>query len=348
MSVAVCAYDHYTSTDTLATYFAIDARHQRMADYLVGSASAFNLENQLPMAIAAIEQGADYSPYYNWMQLSVGSAAQSFVNWYNASNQTGQAALTTTNVEYCDAINAAAGTYWLSQEGDCSRTDWTGAISQASSYNGTCGCGCPIDTAYGWTAMFLAYGNGYAIPAYTYVDGYYPTGPTGTQTKYVTVNSSGACGGPSTIDPPVFTPTYETRSATYGANASGKQIAILTGSTVDYVSGLQVALDMFSQVNTNINTGVWASPMVLMGTYYAARMTQNQSSNMVIVLGPSAKTGIDNACSALGLTCVAYSSYSAWASGSQPGYVDCSGGTDQQNYSSAHNNAFTAAQTGSY
>jgi hypothetical protein len=82
-TVQSCVYDETSSTYTLPTYFDIDTEHQMIMDFLVGTASYFNIESRLPFAIADLEDGG---PGGNWMQLG-SDAITSFQTFWSGNNE---------------------------------------------------------------------------------------------------------------------------------------------------------------------------------------------------------------------------------------------------------------------
>jgi hypothetical protein len=301
-----------------------------MADYMVGACSRFNLYSGAGLALGVQEGGGTGN---NWLQLG-SSAVSVFQSLWAANNGTGQPTPSASQVDAIDSLNAAAGIYYLSTRGDCGYSNWQGLQARYSAYNGLCsGCSCPYPQAYAWSCLFLAYGNGYGVSGYTYDGAWYPASPSGTQTKY----HNSPCGPGAYINPPTFSVSYGLRTIPLGSNSNGKQIVLLATENVDYVSSLQV--------NVNLYGSPYRQAMVTSDADFAARVTQNYSYVVVCVGGP-AVTAINSSASRLGLQCVSFSSFSAWEASPSYGYVNCAGATRSQSYSEANTQTFDASQAG--
>ena len=307
--------------------------YKRMADFLVGASAFRDIDSLLSLAIAGIEEGG---PGGNWMQLGNG-AISSFQTYWGNHNNTGQPTPTTSQIESLDSVNAAAGVWWLAGESDCGYTDWEGAISKCSRYNGTCGCACPVETAYGWTALFLAYGDAYQVSSFAYRGSHYPISPTGTQSKYASVDATGKCYPSGYVNSPGFNVGTNVYATPYGRN--GKQIVLLAGNGVDgdYVSCLQI--------NINLQSSGYMEAEVTGDATFAAHSTQD-SSVCVIAVGAQAVTNINNACANLGLSCKSYSSFSQWQSGGGKGYINADGATGYDSYNLGDSAALSAGAAG--
>lgn len=330
-TVPVCSYGEYSPGPALATYYAqTGAEYQRMADYLVGSASHFNIRSPILLALGELEtQGFGN----NWMALD-GTAMSKFQTYWTNNNATGVATPTTTQVAAIDSVNAAGAGFWYTQQNNCNYTDWHGLLSRSSAYNTVClGCSCPYTTAYGWSSLFLAYGDQYdTVDTMDYVGAFYVTGPTGDQARYL------LCGTKSkTIPVPTFSTTRITRETPYGRNAANLQIVLLTKDAIDYISALQV--------NINLYNGGNVQPMVTDDALFAANSTQD-SDICVIAVGGPAVTAINNACSTLGLSCESFSDFANWEASPNFGYINAAGSTASESYSEGNTAASQATAAG--
>jgi hypothetical protein len=198
---------------------------------------------------------------------------------------TGQPTPTSAEIENIDVLNANAALYLLSQK-----------------------------YAYGWSALFLAYGNSYQISSVQYSNAYYTTSPTGTQDKFLNPN----CGAGIALPVPAFSVGAAIRSNPYGRNQNGKQIVLYAPDSVDYVSGMQIAINFYSDIRY--------MPVVTADADFAARSTQDPTV-CVIAIGKAAGTRINNAASSLGLSVESFSNYSTWAASPNYGYIYANGYT---------------------
>ncbi|MHB1684403.1 MAG: hypothetical protein ACYCYO_16510 [Bacilli bacterium] len=334
VTVTACAYDEQSTTDTLVNYYA-QGGYKMMADYLVGSSAYFGIQSLLALAIGELENGG---PGGNWMQLSTGTGGPiaSFQSFWSSHNFTGQPTPSTTQIEDFDAINAAAGVFWLHSKYNCGYSNWQGALSQASGYNGNCGCSCPYSTAYGYSALFLAYGENYQVSSYNYQGAQYPTSPTGTsQTKYL----SPSCGPAAPITVPTITVGAAVRSNPYGRNSNGKQIVLLAKDNADYISALQISMNLIPGYQ----------PVVTGDAAFAARSTQYSSTVCVIAAGGPSATQLEYQCSALGLSCTSATSFSEWetyANSGSPAFINATGQIAADSYNLANSAASQAQNAG--
>ncbi|MGH8889622.1 MAG: hypothetical protein ACRDV3_07640, partial [Acidothermaceae bacterium] len=161
----------------------------------------------------------------------------------------------------------------------------------------------------------------------------YPTSPSGTQMKY----ANSPCGPGANINPPSFSVGYGLRTTPLGSNSNGKQIVLLATENVDYVSSLQVDVNLYGSP--------YRQAMVTSDSDFAAQTTQNYSYVVICVGGP-AVTAINNSASRLGIQCDSFASFSAWEASPNYGYVNCAGATRSQSYSEANTQAFDASQAG--
>lgn len=335
-TVFACAYTEYDQADALATYYAQGAAWQLMADYLVGAAAVLNVRSPIPLAIGNLEDGG---PGNNWLQMGSTSISEFQTKFWAQNNATGQPTPSSTQIQAIDPINAAAGVWWYQQGDDCNVTDWQGLLSRSSWYNGNCineqsACACPTATAYGWTSLFLAYGNAYdTVDSMNYQGAYYVTSPTGLQYRYL----SASCGSGTNITVPTFATTRILRSTPYGLNSTGRQIVLLAYDTIDTISSLQIDINQY-------DAGYY-QPLVTSDADFAARSTQD-SSICVIAVGGPAVTAINNACSSLGLSCESFSSFSAWDSTPAYGYINADGATAADSYSLGNTAADQASAAG--
>lgn len=342
-TVEACAYNGtFTTTDTLAKYYAQNSEHLLMADYLVGAASYFGLYSPIALGVGDVEDGG---PGSNWMQLGP-SAEQLFQTFWSNNNSTGQPTVSSNQIQQLDSINAAAGVYWILHQtidSSCSiPTNWKGAMDHLSAYNGICetpstNCSCVggyYTEAYAWTVMWLAYGQNYAVSSYGYSGAQYATSPIGTQPKYL----SEACIESASLTVPAIDIGTTIRSTPYGSNGNGKQIVLLAKDNQDYISSLQISM--------NVIPGYL--PVVTSDAHFAARSTQDPDICVIAVGGPSV-TAINNSCSGLGLTCTSSSNFSAWELNQTSGfygYIDASGQTASDSYTLANQDAQSAQNAG--
>lgn len=327
-TVYACAYGETDYGSTLASFYAQGAEWERMADYLVGSASQFNIRSPILLALGELEDGG---PGNNWLQLD-STAIANFQTYWAKYNATGVATPTTAQVTAIDSVNAAGAGRWYTQQNDCGYTNWQGLLSRSSGYNSTCGCACPLTTAYGWTSLFLGYGDQYdTVDTMDYVGAFYVTGPTDTQHRYL------LCGSSADLAVPGFSTTRITRTKPYGRNGSNLQIVLLTKDDTDYISALQVDINQY-------NSG-YVQPMVTDDALFAARSTQDFNICVIAVGGP-AVTAINNACSTLGISCESFSDFSTWEASPNYGYVNAAGSDAANSYSKANTAANQASAAG--
>ncbi len=330
-TVPVCSYGEYSPGPALATYYAQGAEYQRMADYLVGSASHFNIRSPILLALGELER---HGPGNNWLALGtgVGGAMATFQTYWTNNNATGIATPTTAQIAAIDSVNAAGAGLWYIQPNACA-SNWKGLRSRSSSYNGNCKCACPYATAYGWSSLFLAYGDQYdTVDTMDYVGAFYVTGPTGDQARYL------LCGSLATTLPvPTFSTTRITRNTPYGRNAANLQIVLLTKDAIDYISALQV--------NINLYNGGNVQPLVTDDALFAANSTQDFDVCVIAIGGP-AVTAINNACSTLGLSCESFSDFANWEASPNFGYINAAGSTASESYSEGNTAASQATAAG--
>lgn len=331
-TVTACAYDATYSTDSIYLYYfgSSSIYYERMADYLVGAAAFQNIRPQIALALGDLESGG---PGGNWLQLD-STAVSDFLTYWSQHNNTGLTPPSSSKITSLDSLNAAAGVWWLQQKTNCGYSDWRGLISKCSSYNGICSaCSCPYETAYGWSALFLAFGSNYPVSSYTYQGARYPTGPSQTQNKYLNPN----CGAAHSITVPSFSVSTTVRTTPYGRNANSKQIVLLAGVAGDYISCLQM--------NINLQASGVMEPVVTADATFAAQAAQHPRI-CVIAVGAQAVSNIQSACSSLGLTCNSYSSFSAWEAGGSTGYINASGSTGTDSYNLGNSAASSAGSAG--
>ncbi len=331
-TVTACSYNGSAQSDTIATFYGQGASWALMADYLVSAASYFDIRSPIPLAIGVLEDGGVGN---NWMQLGSTAISEFQSKIWEPNNQTGQGTPTTADIEAIDSLNAAAAVWWYTQQDACKQTDWQALLSMSSAYNSICGCSCPYDTAYGWSSLFLAYGNDYtSVPNIDYVGAYYVTGPTGTQTKY----NNASCGAANSIAVPTFATTRIKRVEPHGRNSNGKQIVLFTSrDSTSLVSALQA--------NINLRNAGYTQPLVNADRDFAATSTQYRA-NCVVAVGASAVSDIEAACSSMGLSCESFSDFASWEASSNYGFINADGSTAANTYSLTNTAATQATDAG--
>jgi hypothetical protein len=324
-TVEACSYLETGTTPTLASFYAQDATYQRMADFLVHAASHFGIRAGVALAVGDLENNGAGN---NWMGLG-SDAVSDFQTFWDDNNGPGTSAPTADQISAIDSLNAAVGIYYLVDiKSNCDYTNWQGILSKCSAYNGICGCPCPYSTAYGWSSLFLAYGENYAtISDYAYNDAYYPTAPTGSQTSYR------GCNEPATLEVPDFGITYGLRTTPYGRNSNGRQIVLLGRSAVDYVSCLQIDINLYSTP--------YDQPVTTGDSDFAAGCAQDRTI-CTICVGEDAVTDIMAACP----TCTSYPTFAAWKAGSDPGFVNAAGANRTDSYDMGNTAATAASEAG--
>lgn len=321
-TVYACAYNSEAVADTLATYYGQDAVYQRMADYLVGAASQFDLQSVMALAIGRLEGGG---PGNNWLQLGDFAATGFIENYWSRYNRTGLPAPTVAQVQRVDQVNAAAGIYWYVQGPDCGQTGWQALLSRSSAYNGVCTCTCPYSTAYGWSSLFFAFGREYSqIHSDAYFGTHYVTAPTGTQTAYL--NQS--CGPGRDITVPPFATTRTLRDNPWGRNGQGRAIVLLAKTPGDFVSALQVDINQY-------NHGYMA-PVVTADAEFAVRSTLDLGV-CVIAVGNQAVIEMELRAQELKIGVHAHANVASWRYNHNRGdYVTADGRTGFESYSLAN------------
>lgn len=334
-----CVYKQSGTQSTLNRYWTGSNTTQLMADYILGACSYFNLGGPWVLAIGEIEGGGSGN---NWMQVVYPTAGNDFRNNFWTPNNVTSLSPTDAELKSINSLNAAWGAYWLSTMSTRSTTGYKAIGTLASSYNGWCStslCTPGTDiTAYGWSVLFLAYGNKYkTLPTNHTFNGTQisieEVGAPTTTTVYYSEPCTGAAG--SCINVPSYGMYLSTLTFPRGRTSQSKQILLYANSPTDYVSGLGVDLYF---VKNNINYGgTITQPQVTYDLNYAASAAQSQYI-VVIGVGSSAASNLK----ARGLT--AYSSYSAWSYG---GFIDCgTGKTSTQAWTAARDNAVAANNAG--
>lgn len=333
-----CAYAHSGTKLTLNSYWTQGNPHYLMSDYILGACSYFNLGCPWVLAVGEMEDGGSGN---NWMQVTYSTAGNDFRNNFWNPNNVTQLSPSDSELRSIDSLNAAWGAYWLSTRSTFGTTGYRAIGTLASAYNGWCStslCTPGTDiTAYGWSVLFLAYGNGYKNPTTHHFTGTQITieqyGAPTTTTVYYSVPCSSAHG--ACINAPTYGMYLSNLSFPRGRNALGNQIVLFARTPTDYVSGL--AVDLYF-VRNNINySGVITQPLVTYDVDYASRIVQSPYI-VVIAVGSSAASAL----TARGIT--GYSSFSAWQPG---GFIDCgTGRTSAQAWSCARDNAIAANNAG--
>ena len=321
-TVTACSYNGSAPSDKLATFYGQGESWALMADYLVGAASQFDIRSPIALAIGALEEGGVGT---NWMQLEPGTISDFQSEFWGPNNQTGQNPPSASDIEAIDSLNAAAGIWWyLQKKKYCTDvSDWQALLSMSSAYNSICGCSCPYATAYGWSSLFLAYGNDYTtVPNINYVGAYYVTGPTGTQTKY----NNASCGPQNPdLEVPNFSTTRTQRVEPHGRNSNGKQIVLFTSrDDTSFVSALQA--------NINLRNAGYTQPLVTADRDFAATSTQYRA-NCVVAVGASAVSDIETALTNMGLSWTSFSDFAFWEASGTYGFINAAGSTAAGTYS---------------
>lgn len=311
----------------------LGAAYPHMKDFLVAAASQFGIAAPLAQALGVMEEGG---PNNNWLSL-LSTAESRFQSWWATSNvtgvtySTGQKYPSTSDLESMNSLNAAAGIYWLKDAYSppvCTLSNypaWEQLAYYAGTYNSSCGCACPINTAYGVSAVLLAYGASYSVNSSGYQGAQYCDLPN-TSTL---VSLGLGCGTYATsIDAPSQSATLKVRTSPYGRNANDRQIVIAIASDEDYVSGLTVnyKLDKVGDTQTVVTRDI----------AFAAQSTRD-SDIVVIACGTPAADDL----AASGIT--AASSFSSWTAGQ---FINCGKATGTESYTCTYNNTIAATAAG--
>jgi hypothetical protein len=186
-----------------------------------------------------------------------------------------------------------------------------------------------LNQAYALSVLWKAYGSGYASHSQTtYLGAFMATGPSGTQCRA----NTGSAQVYAALPTPGFGVPIVHYYAPFGYNANGRRTVILVGSRAneDYASGIIIEQ--------------WYSipypEAFLTAANYLAAQAETSPNNCVICVGSPAVTAIQNAANYYGLSLESFSSFSAWESSPNAGYINCAGSTAAQSY----NLGLTAAQ----
>ena len=274
-----------------------------MRDYIIGACSYFNYPSPWMLGVGIMEEG---TPGKNWMQLTVGDLYDSFISdFWNFNNKTEESVPTLAELEVIEALNAVAGTCWMTKQSRYGKSGWEALGMLAGGYNtwkfADPGSGL---TAYAWSTLFLAYGSKYTDVTYrTYQGAQYSAKGTGLPSSgLVKVYSS----QPDTtygemIDVPTWTMVPKTLSYFGGKNPNGKQIILFANGGMDYVSALNIVL--YFKRKRIMYDGVITYPLVTSDADFAASNAKGTRNACVIAVGNNSYITLKNK----GLT--AYSSY---------------------------------------
>lgn len=155
------------------------------------------------------------------------------------------------------------------------------------------------------------------------------TGPSGTQCRA----NTGSAQVYAALPTPGFGVPIVQYYAPFGYNANGRRTVILVGSGAneDYASGIIIEQWYYSSPYPEA---------FLTADNYLAAQAATSPNNCVICVGSPAVTAIQNAANYYGLSLESFSSFSAWESSPNAGYINCAGSTAAQSY----NLGLTAAQ----
>ena len=312
----------------------LGAAYPHMKDFLVAAASQFGIASPLAQAIGVLEEGG---PNSNWLTL-LSTAESRFQSWWATYNVTGvtyssgQKYPSTSDLDSMDSLNAAGGIYWLKDAYSppvCTLSNypvWEQLAYYAGTYNSSCGCACPINTAYGVSAVLLAYGAGYSSVGSTKYQGAQYCDLPNTSTQ---VTLGLGCGNyASSITAPSQSATLNLRTSPYGRNANNRQIVICIATDEDYVSGLTV--------NYKLDKAGDAQTVVMRDITFAAKSTRD--SNIVVI---ACGTPAANDLASSGIT--EASSFSSWTAGK---FINCGKATGTESYTCTYNNTLAATTAG--
>lgn len=307
-------------------YWTQDNAHLLMRDYIMGACSHFNIASPLLLGMGIMENGGTGN---NWMQVTYSAAPSDFVtNFWSANNKTGESSPTANELKQIDALNAVFSAYWLLKGSRSGKTNWEALGRLASAYNGWGAASANSGiTAYGWSALFLAYGKSYStISSYAYQGAQFSDKGTGLSSDTVSVYSTTPNPtGSKSIDVPTWSMVPKTASYFSGGNSAGKQIVLFAYTDSDYVSALNILL--YFKRNSIKYGGVTTYPIVTRDLTLATNNAKYSGLSCVIAVGNNAHLALKSA----GL--IAYSSFSNLK---RPGYIG---------FTSTGKTAYTDART---
>ncbi|MCI7733729.1 MAG: hypothetical protein MSK39_02925 [Dysosmobacter sp.] len=335
-AVSISGTNPQTTRYQSMKYWTANNDCKLMRDYINGACSQFNFAAPWMLAVGIMENGGTGS---NWMQVTYGTARDTFVNdFWAPNNVTGETAPSKSELETIDALNAVLSAYWMSLGSRSGKTNWEALGRLASAYNGwgLASSNSGI-TAYGWSTLFLAYGKNYTnISSYKYQGAQYSAAGSnlpsnGIVTVYSTTPSP---VGATSIDVPEWTMTPSTLNYISGSNPDGKQIVLFANTDADYVSALNIVLHFY---RNNIKYGGRITyPIVTRDINLATRIAKNYALACVIAVGNSAYNAL------VSKNVTAYSTFSAY---STPGFVGNTS-TGKSAYVSARTSALAANSAG--
>ncbi len=136
----------------------------------------------------------------------------------------------------------------------------------------------------------------------------------------------------------MFSTTRTQRIEPHGRNGNGNQIVLFTSrDSTSFVSALQV--------NINLRNAGYTQPLVTADRDFAATSTQYRA-NCVVVVGASAVSDIEAACSSMGLSCESFSDFADWESSGSPWFINADGATTSDTYTLANTAATQATNAG--
>lgn len=121
----------------------------------------------------------------------------------------------------------------------------------------------------------------------------------------------------------------------FGTNSQGRRVVILVGDDKDYVSGLFIQQWLYDQANY-VQAYLTRDAQVAV---HSANLATNRQW-CVVAMGGAAVSNLQSAAESDGVSLTEFTSFSAWESSSDKGYIDCSGATYLDNY----NKGLTAVQ----
>lgn len=341
MSGTVNAY--YDGTNPLAcddtgyNYFVINGTSARSyeADFVWGACSLFNLPAMVGISQVIQENGGHLN---NWLQVGSGAVSDFSTSFMTPNNKTGTA-FDTSITTSADSIDAAVAMWCLLQKmntaaSQCGYSGNNQILAALNSYN--TGSSYSLNQAYAFSVMWKGYGSGYASHSQTtYLGAFMATGPSGTQCRANTGNALTYAALPT----PGFGVPISQYYSPFGYNTNGKRTVILVGSGAneDYASGVIMEQWYYSSP--------YAEAFLTADSDLAAQAATSPAVCVICVGGP-AVTAIQNAANYYGLSLESFSSFSAWESSPNVGYINCAGSDASQSYSLGLTAAQQAASAG--
>ncbi|MFX4303351.1 hypothetical protein ACOJUR_14000 [Alicyclobacillus tolerans] len=268
--------------------------------------------------------------------------SQSFIDSFVSPNNNTGLTMSVSDVENADSINAAAGAWYLKGNMGGSTVNWQNLSLALNQYNEGPNdyMGNGYNNAYGLSVLFKAYGINYQnVPSVNYDGPYVATSPSGTQPRYNNASSGDWSYGP------ILTPSFTVESGLnyipFGTNSQNRRVVILVGDDEDYVNGLF------------IQQWLYDSPSFVQAYLTRDAQIAVHSANLgvngqwcVVAMGGAAVSNLQSTASNDGVNLTEFTSFSAWESSHNIGYIDCSGATYADNYDKGLTTVQQAANAG--